>query len=53
MDVHTVMVGIVELELGADAHLTYAPSGVAWEMTAPAERVMEEVNANTGRSMAS
>jgi PAS domain S-box-containing protein len=40
---HTVMVGIIELELGADVHLTYAPSGVLWEMTGPAERVMEEV----------
>jgi hypothetical protein len=38
------MVGIIELELGADVRLTYAPSGVVWEMTAPAERVMEEVN---------
>jgi PAS domain S-box-containing protein len=41
---HTVMVGIVELELGADVRLTYAPSGVVWEMTAPAQRVMEEAH---------
>jgi PAS domain S-box-containing protein len=39
---HTVMVGIVEHDLGADVHLTYAPSGVVWEMIAPADRLIEE-----------
>ncbi len=41
---HTVMVAIVEHDLGADVRLTYAPSGVIWEMTAPAARVIEEVH---------
>jgi PAS domain S-box-containing protein len=39
---YTVMVGIVEQDLGADVRLSYAPSGVIWEMTAPASRVMED-----------
>jgi PAS domain S-box-containing protein len=41
---HTVMVGIVEHDLGADVRLTYARSGVVWEMTAPADRVMEQTH---------
>jgi PAS domain S-box-containing protein len=38
---HTVMVGIVEHELDASVRLSYAPSGVVWEMTAPAQRLEE------------
>jgi PAS domain S-box-containing protein len=37
---HTVMVAIVEHELDAQVSLTYDPSGIVWEMTAPAQRIM-------------
>jgi two-component sensor histidine kinase len=39
---HTVLVGIVAHDLGAEVHLTHAVSGVIWEMTAPAQRVLDE-----------
>jgi hypothetical protein len=36
------MVRIVEHDLGAKVRLTHARSGVVWEMTAPAQRMMEK-----------
>jgi two-component sensor histidine kinase len=38
---HTVMVRIVEHDLGAEVRLTHARSGLVWEMTAPAQRLEE------------
>ncbi len=45
---HTVVVGLVEFELNADVQLVYSPAGIVWEMTAPADRVLESVKAAPG-----
>ncbi len=39
---HTVMVEALEHELDADVRLTCAPSGLVWEITAQAQRVIEQ-----------
>jgi PAS domain S-box-containing protein len=39
---HTVMVDMIEYELGADVRLKYPPTGIVWELIAPAHSMIEE-----------
>jgi two-component sensor histidine kinase len=38
---HTVLVDMVEHELGASVRLDYAETGLTWELSAPAEAMLE------------